>query len=170
MGGLGDPEDELPELTRGEPAPATPAAELTADDALGALAEEETAPLGETVIVIGEEVTEVDAAAALFELGAAADDEGDKDELGLERIRTPVLTVMSGLVAPLRPAAPGIATGTVATWTTYPPVPPFDGRTAATAGATEKPTSAISPMTSVHHVFECLALISERRGRRPHLT
>ena len=121
----------------------------------------ETAPPGETVIVIGEEVTPV-VAAALFELEAAAEDDEDEDELELGRTTTPVTTVMSGLVSPLEPAAPKVATGTVATWTwaTYPPVPPFDGRAASTAGATAKPTSAISPTTSVHHVFECLALMS----------
>ena len=137
-------------------------AELVAAGALAALeeAEEETDPLGETVIEIGAETAVV--VAALIEPEATAEEDEAEEELGLERIRTPVLNATSGLVIPLAPTVPGVAIGTAVAWTAYPPGPPLDGRTVATAGATAKPTNAISPTTSTHHVRERSALMNTR--------
>ncbi len=117
--------------------------------ALVAAALFETTTDGEAAVVV----------AALFEAEAAAEEE-DEEELGLERIKTPVLTAASGLVIPLDPTVPGVAIGTAVAWTAYPPGPPLDGRTVPTAGAIAKPTSAISPTTSTHHVRERSALMT----------
>ena len=144
-----------------------PDREFAATGALAALEEKgETAPLGDTVTVIGAEVAVV--VAALFDAEAAAEEE-DAEELGLERIRMPVLNAASGLVIPLAPTVPGVAIGTAVAWTAYPPGPPLDGRTVATAGAIAKPTNAISPTTSTHHVRERLALMTIRVASAPRI-
>ena len=144
-----------------------PDREFAATGALAALEEKgETAPLGDTVTVIGAEVAVV--VAALFDAEAAAEEE-DAEELGLERIRMPVLNAASGLVIPLAPTVPGVAIGTAVAWTAYPPGPPLDGRTVATAGAIAKPTNAISPTTSTHHVRERSAFMTTRVASAPRI-
>ena len=163
-----------PELATGASVPAEAASAAVPGRALfDGTEEEERDPLGATVTEIGEEAPAL-VAAALFETATdveaavvaapiepeAAAEEDEAEELGLERIRTPVLTAASGLVIPLDPTVPGVAIGTAVAWTAYPPGPPLDGRTAPTAGAIAKPTSAISPTTSTHHVRERSALMT----------